>query len=60
MLEHILDRGPDGAREAMRRRLGLTEEFYPPANLAEVIEHGLASPERPSADDLRADLRTPS
>ncbi|MFB9630941.1 FadR/GntR family transcriptional regulator [Nonomuraea helvata] len=63
ILEHILDRDPDGAREAMRRHLGLAEEFYGPdmdANLAEVIEHRLASPATPSADDLMADLRSPS
>ncbi|WP_433442909.1 FadR/GntR family transcriptional regulator [Nonomuraea sp. CA-141351] len=63
ILEHILDRDPDGAREAMRRHLGLAEEFYGPdmdANLAEVIEHQLGSPATPSGDDLMADLRTPS
>jgi len=44
ILEHILDRDADGAREAMRLHLDLAEQFYGPdmdANLAEVIEHHL-------------------
>jgi GntR family transcriptional repressor for pyruvate dehydrogenase complex len=49
ILEHILDRDADGAREAMRQHLDLAEQFYGPdmdANLAEVIEHHLATPDR--------------
>ncbi|MEU6785997.1 FadR/GntR family transcriptional regulator [Nonomuraea angiospora] len=59
ILEAILDRDPDGAREAMRRHLDLAEDFYGPdmdTNLADVIEHRLAA----SGDDLIADLRQPS
>jgi GntR family transcriptional repressor for pyruvate dehydrogenase complex len=53
ILEHILDRDADGAREAMHRHLDLAEDFYGPdmdINLAEVIEHSLAS-----SDEVRGD-----
>jgi DNA-binding GntR family transcriptional regulator len=46
ILEHILDRDTDGARDAMRLHLDLAEQFYGPdmdANLAEVIEHHLST-----------------
>lgn len=52
ILEHILDRDADGAREAMRRHLDLAKDFYGAdmdANLAEVIEHSLAAPDGDSS-----------
>ena len=62
ILEHILDRDSDGAREAMRQHLDLAKDFYGPdmdANLAEVIEHQLAAPpaETPPGDEVAPDLR---
>jgi GntR family transcriptional repressor for pyruvate dehydrogenase complex len=60
ILEHILDRDPDGAREAMRRHLNLAEDLYGPdldTNLAEVVEHQLAAPsaDTPPGDHVTAD-----